>query len=184
MITAYLKEVSDCLANVKQESLDSAISILARCIEQEGQIFIAGNGGSAAHSSHFAVDLLKVGSSFLKPIRAVSLVDNVPVLTATSNDIGFESIFSWQLLQHATHKDTLIVISSSGNSLNVVNAVGVAKQIGMNSVSISGFDGGVISQIATINIVTNSSIGNYGPVEDAHGMICHYITRKLKENFF
>jgi phosphoheptose isomerase len=91
----------------------------------------------------------------------------------------FENVFSWQLEQVASPSDLLFAISSSGNSLNIVNAVVVAQKLGLKTITLTGFDGGKISNLSEVAIITKSVIGNYGPVEDAHSVICHYLSREI-----
>ena len=142
-------------------------------------LYIIGNGGSASISSHFATDLMKAGSQNGMRIAAISLVDSAPVITATSNDFSYEEVFSWQISKLAREGDLLFAISSSGNSANIVKAVELAKELNLVTVSLTGFDGGKVSTISDFSIVTKSRIGNYGPVEDAHAIICHYLSRCL-----
>ena len=78
-------------------------------------------------------------------------------------------------------RDILFAISSSGNSKNIENAILQAKKSGVTSISLSGFDGGIISEISDISVVTKSDIGQYGPVEDVHSMICHYLAFEIRK---
>jgi len=177
----YINEVFDCLKNVDRNSIDQALELISTSVKSKSSIYVIGNGGSASLASHFVTDLLKSGSSRGQSIAAISLVDNSALLTATSNDMDFEDVFSWQIRQLAKSGDLLIAISSSGNSKNIVRAVSAAGELGLKTLTISGFDGGLISHIADVSVVTKSSIGNYGPVEDAHSIICHYIARNLRK---
>lgn len=175
----YFNEVTACLNSVKIESLESSLDLILETSRKRSSIFIIGNGGSAAIASHFATDLLKAGYARNFPISAYSLVDNSALVTATSNDMQFENVFSWQLEQVASPSDLLFAISSSGNSLNIVNAVVVAQKLGLKTITLTGFDGGKISNLSEVAIITKSVIGNYGPVEDAHSVICHYLSREI-----
>lgn len=175
----YLNEVTACLNSVDNETLESSINFILETSRKKSSIFIVGNGGSAAIASHFATDLLKAGYAGNFPISAYSLVDNSALVTATSNDMQFEYVFSWHLEQIASPSDLLFAISSSGNSSNIVNAVVVAQKLGLKTITLTGFDGGKISKLSDVAIITKSEIGNYGPVEDAHSVICHYLSREL-----
>lgn len=145
-----------------------------------GRIFVCGNGGSAALASHFATDIgsgsVKRGSFF--PI--ISLVDGSPIITAAANDFGYEFIFSRQLETLAQTNDLLIVISSSGNSQNLIEAVSFAKSIGMKTGGLLGFDGGKLLNLLDVPILVESAIGEYGPIEDSHSCILHAITELLR----
>ena len=179
MLSSYRDEVLNCLQSVSTEVLDLAIEQIQNASKRNANIFIAGNGGSAALASHFTIDLIKSGFTRKNPIRAFSLVDNSPVVTATGNDFDFDEVFSWQLRELGNENDLLIVISSSGNSNNILNALKTSREKNMYSLSISGFDGGMVSRISNVSIVTKSEKGNYGPVEDSHSIICHYLARQV-----
>lgn len=177
----YLDEVSNITSSIDNSLLVRAISELNFCASQSRTIFVAGNGGSAAIASHFATDLIKSGYLRGKAIRAVSLVDNVPLVTATSNDFSYAEVFSWQLRQLSSEGDLVFVISSSGNSENINNLLEVATKLNLKTISLSGFDGGQISKISNVPLITKSKIGNYGPVEDSHSILCHYIALELRK---
>ena len=107
----YLVEVVDCLESVPQETLDTAVQIFLQAIQINQKVLVIGNGGSAALASHFVTDLLKSGSFGKSRISAFSLVDNSALLTATSNDLSFRDVFTWQLTQLANPGDLLVAIS-------------------------------------------------------------------------
>lgn len=145
-----------------------------------GNIFIAGNGGSASTASHMATDL-GVGSLRRKnPLRVVSLVDNVAVLTATANDLAFDQVFSQQLLLLGRKDDVFICFSASGNSRNLTNAVTDAKTLGMITISVTGFDGGMLKNMTDHNIHIETKIGSYGVVEDVHSTVNHLLTEIIR----
>ena len=148
--------------------------------KSKNKIAIIGNGGSAAIASHFAVDLIKSGNIRSSPIKAFSLTDNSALLTATANDYKYDEVFSWQLKEIANPGDLLFAISSSGNSTNILNAIQCAKELNVHSISLTGFDGGKAAAMADIALVAKSEIGNYGPVEDVHSIVCHYISRQVR----
>lgn len=177
----YLDEVSSVASSIDQSVLLNVINELNLCSAQSGTIFVAGNGGSAAIASHFATDLIKSGYIRGKAIKAISLVDNVPLVTATSNDFSFSEVFSWQLKQLSSDGDIVFVISSSGNSENIKNLLEVASVLNLKTISLSGFDGGQIASNSNFPLVTHSKIGSYGPVEDSHSIVCHYIALELRK---
>jgi D-sedoheptulose 7-phosphate isomerase len=179
-VKKYFAEVTECLESINSETLRSSLDLILKTSRNRSSIFIIGNGGSAAIASHFATDLLKAGYDRKVPISAYSLVDNSAIVTATSNDMQFENVFAWQLEQIAKKGDLLFAISSSGNSLNIINAVALGRNLGLKTISLAGFDGGELSNLSDIAIITRSAIGNYGPVEDAHSIICHYLSREIR----
>jgi D-sedoheptulose 7-phosphate isomerase len=139
-----------------------------------------GNGGSASTAEHFETDLsfVRYDRKSLK-INAAALTSNSALISAISNDIGFDKVFSHQLQRKASNGDVCIVISASGNSANLINGVKVAKQMGLKSIGILGFDGGELANQVDFSIVVKTEIGKYGPVEDAHLAICHAISREV-----
>lgn len=176
----YLDEVFNVASSVDKSVLREVIDELNSCASRLGTIFIAGNGGSAAIASHFATDLIKSGYIRGRSIKAISLVDNVPLITATSNDFSYSDVFGWQLNQLYSSGDIVFVISSSGNSVNIKKLLEAASKLHLKTISLSGFDGGDIAIDSTYPLITYSQIGSYGPVEDSHSIICHYIAKELR----
>ena len=143
-------------------------------------IFFVGNGGSAATASHFANDLVKGARVDGRGgFRAVSLTDNVALMTALANDDGYEAVFTGQMRDLFNKGDVLVAISASGNSPNVVAAAKLAKERGGTTVGLVGFDGGDLRNICDIVVHVRSRTGEYGPVEDVHMVLDHMITSYL-----
>ena len=153
------------------------------CIKKSNSIYVCGNGGSASLSQHFVVDLGVGLSRRTKSsgCRIVDLTSNAAVLTATANDVSYQNVFSDQLDLYANQGDLLIVISSSGNSENVIKAVQMAIQKGMNTIGLTGFDGGVIKSKVSYSIHLETEIGEYGVVEDSHSFVLHLLTYLVKK---
>jgi D-sedoheptulose 7-phosphate isomerase len=160
--------------------IKKATQVILDCISSKNSIWILGNGGSASTAEHFETDLsfVRYNRKSLK-INAAALTSNSALISAISNDIGFDKVFSHQLQRKASNGDVCIVISASGNSVNLINGVRVAKQMGLKSIGILGFDGGDLASQVDFSIVVKTEIGKYGPVEDAHLAICHAISREL-----
>ena len=138
-----------------------------------------GNGGSAATASHFANDIAIGSKSWSKPFRALSLVDNIPTLTAIANDDGYEEIFVQQLKVQMVPGDVVVAISASGNSPNVVRAIEYANANGAFTVGVTGFDGGKLRDISRIGVHIPTTKGDYGHVEDVHMILNHLISAYL-----
>lgn len=143
-------------------------------------IFIIGNGGSAATASHMACDLNKnVGSKVAEQLtpsfRVVALTDNVALITALANDLGYQHIFSEQLKSLLQPKDLVLVVTGSGNSPNILRAVEVAKARQASAVGILGFDGGMVREMLDACVIVPND--DYGYIEDAHLIINHIITQ-------
>ena len=158
------------------------VSILAQAIKEVsavgGTIWIAGNGGSAATANHMAVDL-SFGVKPLGSVRAISLSDNSASLTATGNDVGFNEVFSRQIASVGKSGDLLIVISASGNSSNLLQAVSQAKLSNLRTSAILGFDGGKLANLVDFPIVTVCELGDYGIAEDLHLAVNHCLKELL-----
>jgi len=154
---------------------------LITAINNHRSVFLIGNGGSASTCEHFATDLnfIKNGNNFPK-FNVEALSANTSVLTALANDIGYAEIFAHQLKRSAQSDDLLLVVSASGNSENLIRAVEEATKIGMRTVALLGFDGGVLSKMVAKHLLVRTPQGEYGPVEDVHLSICHYFSYELR----
>src|SRR5213080_4056281 len=117
------------LQSISRSHLQAILQILEAAYHNGHRVFIMGNGGSAATASHFALDLAKNTIMPGAPrLKAISLTDHVPLITAWSNDTHYEHIFAEQLANMIEPGDLVIGISASGNSPNVINAVKLARQ--------------------------------------------------------
>lgn len=172
---AYLASINERLDT---EAIGRLIELLDETRKAGGTILIAGNGGSAATAAHMAVDF---GMDVLKktacdpPFRALSLSDNMGLITAIANDEGYENVFVNQLRIHWRAGDLLLVISASGNSPNIVDAMRWVHERGGKVAALSGFDGGIIAEEADEVVVARTPKGEYGPVEDVHMILDHLI---------
>jgi D-sedoheptulose 7-phosphate isomerase len=151
------------------------IDKLEEALDKNKQIFVLGNGGSAANASHFATDLGKGASDSLKKrFRIISLNDNVPWMTAISNDQDYENVFVNQLQNYARRGDIAIALSVSGTSKNCVKAIEWAKTNGLYTVALVGREGKyILAKMADLALPIKSS--HFGVVEDAHMTICHMV---------
>lgn len=180
-------EYANQLASALNESLllqlSEATSIIEAAFHAGKRVFIAGNGGSAATASHMMADFQKttLGKEIAlkKRIKAIALSDNGPVITAWGNDFGYDLIFSEQLRTLAEAGDLLIVITASGNSPNIIAALEVAKEVGVTTIGLLGFQGGKAKAMCDCAVVVEST--NYGIIEDAHSVFMHMMTADLRE---
>lgn len=166
-----------------EDQINIVLHQLAHCILENKNVWIAGNGGSASTAEHFETDLLFIKTKFSDSnlrIKANSLTSNTGAITAIANDVDFESIFSFQLSRKAEQGDILVVISASGNSANLLKAVEFAKNNGIKVIGILGFDGGKLLDLVDFPIHVKSDLGMYGPVEDLHLAICHFIAAEVR----
>jgi D-sedoheptulose 7-phosphate isomerase len=177
-IKNYIKESEGITEQVNYNTLVSVADHIKKCILQNNTIYACGNGGSALCASHFVTDLAKmVHLKTDKNIRIVSLVDNIGLITAYANDVSYDSIFSEQLKNYSNPKDTLLAISGSGKSPNVVQAVKYANANNLDVISFTGFSGGIIKDISDISFHIPSN--NMQIVEDLHVQALHILMREL-----
>jgi len=163
----YKMKLSFALNSVSDEKLEAAYSIMLQAAKSGKTVFTAGNGGSAAIANHLCCDWTK--GTFVEGkirIKTQSLCANVELMTAMANDVGIEHMFSQQLKIMGSPGDVLFVISSSGNSPNIIQLVSEAKKIGMPVIGFCGFAGGKLKEMADVSI--HIPVNNYGIVEDAH----------------
>ena len=172
---AYIKYLQSVLQCVDTAEIGRFIETLLDARRRGVTVFFIGNGGSAATASHFANDLAYGSNDYEQPFRAVSLTDNVPVLTALGNDFGYEEIFVRQLRVLGKQGDVLVGISASGNSPNVIKAFDYARSAGIKTVAITAFDGGKMKAMADEGIHVPTEPKEYGPAEDVHMVLDHLV---------
>jgi D-sedoheptulose 7-phosphate isomerase len=177
VIRDYVPAFEKMLHVLDQSAIERIARRLAEARNQGGTIYVAGNGGSAAIASHWVNDLGKATKrQGLPPVRVMSLSDNVSWLTALANDEGYERVFAGQLENFARRGDVLVVISSSGNSPNLVRAVELARRQEVATIGLLGFDGGVLKGMVDDFLLLATEKGAYGLVEPGHQMVCHILT--------
>lgn len=150
---AYLKKINSAFTKEVEKNIQQLAIDLNNCWKKNKNIFICGNGGSAANAMHIANDFT-YGAGIKKKggLKIEALTSNSSIITCLANDIGYENIFSQQLKVKANKGDLLIILSGSGNSLNVVNAINFAKKNKIKSFSILGYDGGECKKISDCSI--------------------------------
>ena len=179
-IEKYVLELNQTLEIMPFHIIDQVITVLHEARMTGKQVFIMGNGGSAATASHFVADLAKnTRVNGFPGFRVFGLTDNMPVFSALANDEGYENVFSGQLGNFLNPRDVVIAISGSGNSMNVVKAIEFANQKGAQTIGFTGFDGGKLGKLTRINInIANNKIQQ---VEDAHMALVHIISDALRD---
>ena len=179
---AYKKTVYSTIESLNHQEIEKFTDLLVDAYKNQKFVFVIGNGGSAANASHFAQDLAKgtkKNPEQTKRLKAMSLTDNLPFITAQGNDEGYESIFEQQLRTFASPGDLLISISGSGNSPNIIKAVEWANNHGLITIGITGFDGGKLKKTAhhSVNVVLDDMCTS----ESIHSIIFHYVILDLRE---
>ena len=175
----YFEGLKKVIDRVDAQQVTALIEDLQRAYDADQQVFIVGNGGSAGTASHMACDLAKtvlgkVPDKTKKRFRVMSMTDNVPLITALSNDFGFQHVFTEQLQLFARRGDLLIVITGSGNSPNLVHAVERAREMGLRTAGLLGFGGGKVGPLLDTPVLVPDF--SYGYVEDLHMVFDHLIT--------
>lgn len=180
----YFRKYSDYLNEILSRLDYGAIKKVADYFlgarNRDATIFFLGNGGSAATASHFAQDLGEVGrKAVTKSFRTLCINESIPFMTALANDYGYDNVFTGQISNLFKKGDVLVVISASGNSPNVVEAVKLAKRLKGVTIGLVGFDGGQLRRLCDHIVHVDTSKGEYGPVEDIHLVIDHMVTSYL-----
>jgi phosphoheptose isomerase len=171
-VRQYAHDLVVALEQVSESALDGAYAAITAAVREERRIFVAGNGGSAAIADHLCCDWTKgTHAASLVPLRTHSLVSNVALLTAVANDFGYDDAFARQLEMLGAAGDVILLISSSGNSPNVLAAAERAKTMGITTVGLTGFGGGALAKRA--DFALHVPYANYGLVEDCHQILMH-----------
>jgi len=179
-IDDYIAKQKAALDSIQADAVAHLIEKLRQAHREDRQIFVFGNGGSAANASHFATDLGKGASDKLrKRFRVMSLNDNVSWLTALSNDYAYADVFAAQLQNYGRPGDLALTLSVSGNSPNCVKAIEWANAHGLHTIALVGAKRGRLAEIAKDVIVIADA--HYGRAEDAQMGICHLLCYAFME---
>ncbi len=179
-IREYIDRLEQGLREINPVAIERVVETLENARRERRTIFIIGNGGSAATASHMANDLQKLASQGKDvAFRAIALTDNVPLLTAWGNDEDYTAVFVRQLEALAQAGDLLIAITGSGNSPNIIRAMEWAKNAGLKTIALLGFEGGRARSIADHVLLFPED--HYGRIEDAHMILEHMIANYLAD---
>jgi len=166
-------------------AIEQATHELLRGYEKEKRIFVFGNGGSAALASHFACDLGKgtiPHGTRTKRFRVLALTDNLPLITAWANDKSYDCVFAEQLRNFVAPGDITFAISGSGNSVNILRALELARDAGAFNIGLTGFRGGQMKRLCDVCIIIPSD--NMQIVEDLHLSVAHAIFSVICQRLF
>lgn len=178
---AYAEEVARAGKTVESAAFDRAAAILLEAYVCGARMFSCGNGGSASIANHMQCDHVKGVRTTTDLIpRVLSLSTNVELLTAITNDIGYENVFVYQLQSQSEPGDVLVAVSSSGRSPNIVHALTWARHHGLRTIAVTGFDGGAARTMAEVAIHVDST--NYGVIEDLHQAIMHALAQYIRQS--
>ena len=183
-VSSYLDEIRRCLEELPRADVARFVECIERAYREDRQVYVIGNGGSAATASHMACDLAKnvyppAAMTTVRRFRVASLTDNVALITALANDVGYERVFSEQLHNVLQKDDLVIAISASGNSPNILSALALARERGARTAALLGFDGGEARRMVDVALVVASN--DYGHVEDLHLVLNHLVAAWMRQ---
>ncbi|MDP2943895.1 MAG: SIS domain-containing protein [Candidatus Omnitrophota bacterium] len=171
----HIRELKKCIDNLDFWKMEKIVDILYESIRGGRKVFLMGNGGSAATVSHFICDLNKNIAN--KRLKVISLNENIPLITAISNDVGYKNVFKKQLANLLEKDDIVIVFSASGDSKNIISALEYAKKNKAITIGFTGFKGGSLLKIVDHYLLVPSN--DYGIIEDLHLILEHLIVISL-----
>jgi D-sedoheptulose 7-phosphate isomerase len=188
-VSGYLSELEAVVRRVSHDDIRGVMALLFEAWKGGKQVFVAGNGGSASTAAHFACDLAKFTAvEGKRRFRAICLNDNVPLVSALTNDLGWDSVYYEQLRNLMYRGDVLVVISVHGGSgadkagvwsQNLLKAAKFVQQNGGKVIGLSGFDGGAIKQVADACIV--APVNSTPQVEGFHAVLTHMLCAGLRD---
>jgi D-sedoheptulose 7-phosphate isomerase len=174
----YMDALSSAAKTCDVIAIDNAVDVIKQAVETGKTIFTCGNGGSAYTASHYVTDWgkMRLVNKGL-PFRAFCLSDNIGMLTAYANDLDYESVFDQSLLNYAKKGDVLILVSGSGNSNNVVNAAKKAIEIGLTTIAVVGFNGGLLKSLC--DHCVHFEVNDMQLAEDLHLSFGHIVMKAI-----
>jgi phosphoheptose isomerase len=178
---AYAEEIARAAKSIDSAMLERAAAILVEAYRRGARIFSCGNGGSASIANHMQCDHVKgvrTGTDLCPHV--LSLSTNVELLTAIANDTGYENIFVYQLQSQSEPGDVLLAVSSSGRSPNILRALTWARDHGLRTIAVTGFDGGAARATAEVSVHVDCT--NYGIVEDLHQAVMHALAQYIRHS--
>ncbi len=177
----YREHLLSLLTALDLVEIERAAEALRAARRGGANVFIAGNGGSAATASHMVTDLM-FGRGLPEPgLRVIGLTDNQAVITATANDFTYAEVFARQIRRLGRPGDIVILVSASGDSENIITAATAARDAGMTVIGLTGFDGGRLRPLSDICVHVPTPSETYGPVEDIHLVVNHMLVAELAE---
>ena len=182
IIKGYLEKEKEVIDSLDIRSINIVFGVLDDALQNNRKVYVFGNGGSGSTASHMANDFDKaIFRGTDKRFNVTCLSDNMPLVLAIANDVGYEYIFLYQLIGRLNPDDVVIAISGSGNSKNVINAVEYAKKCGATVIGFTGYDGGKLRKLANYSLDAN--INNMQITEDVHLMMEHLLISMFYETY-
>jgi D-sedoheptulose 7-phosphate isomerase len=181
--TSVVTEHQDVIQRLHQQTsrIETAGSLIIDTFENGNKILLCGNGGSASDCQHLATEFMVRFVNQRRPLPAIALTTDTSILTAHTNDFGFDHVFSRQIESLGNTSDCLIAISTSGNSINIINAVKMAQNKQMNIIILTGNTGGQLANLCPYTITVASDVT--ARIQEAHILIGHWWCQLADENF-
>lgn len=177
-IKDYIEQHNLVVSNLNHQEVENAIALIKETIERDGRVAVCGNGGSAVAASHYITDWNKMVYTYTKlKFNGICLSDNVGLITAYSNDLSYNEVFSEQVKNLLNEGDLLITLSGSGNSENVVKATIVANEMKVNTLTVCGYNGGKLKKISHNSVWIQSH--DMQLCEDAQTVFGHMVMKSL-----
>jgi D-sedoheptulose 7-phosphate isomerase len=174
----YAALLTRLLADQDWKPVETLTALMRDALRSGRAVYVCGNGGSAANAIHWANDFVyPVAKHHSRGLRISALTANSAILTCLANDIGYDNVFAYQLRVVGAPGDLLVVLSGSGNSANVLNAVRAAQDLGMKTAAVLGFDGGACREI--VDVAVHFKIDDMQIAEDAQLIVNHMVMRAL-----
>jgi len=174
--TRTLKALADI-----RPAIDQASKLILETLKSGGKLLVAGNGGSAAEAAHFATELTGRYAKNRKALPALALSADGSLLTCIGNDYGFDQVFSRQIEGLAKPGDLVVVLTSSGNSANIIAALKTAKNQGIKSLAFLGRGGGKAKGLATCELIIPGQSG--AAAQEAHLFLIHHFCELIDQAF-
>jgi len=183
-IKNYFETIKNVTDNIDENQLQLIINILIQKIKNRNNIFVAGNGGSSSVANHLLCDFnkgIKISSKSKMIPKIISLSNSIEIITAISNDINYDEIFSFQLENYYKKGDCLICFSSSGQSKNIINVINFASKKKIKTILFQGF--GKLNKKISPDYYINLNYKNYGITEDIFQSMMHIISQNIRSNY-
>ena len=180
-IESSINGIIQLKSNLSEDKIQTIIKKIINCFDKNGKLIFCGNGGSASDSQHLAAEFIGRYKLDRKPLPAIALNTDTSVLTALSNDLGYAKVFERQIEALANENDILFAISTSGKSINVINAVNAAKRLKVFTICFTGAKNNKLSDLTDISINVPAEQVNH--IQEMHIMVGHFICELVEKHY-
>ena len=178
------KELHSKIGSSFNNIFDEAVTKVTKAIKNDGTLFFAGNGGSAAESQHMSAEYIATldHHKFRPGMRSMALTVDTSLITALTNDFGYEEVFKRQIETLSSQGDVFFAYSTSGNSPNIIKALESAKEKGVITIGFSGNDGGKMTNLCDICFIVPHT--NTALIQEVHSILGHEICSSVEKSLF